>query len=299
MEHGRRGLRSLNPRIVVVSIFLLVFSIFYYFKLADYGGWLWRIMLIFTVDLSVMILLLALNKRQTMNAKNFRDHLWESNEYTKDDGLCIHLKIGKIQLAEKDLSRFLIFKGKKVYVLQIPFFNWAVKVNSEVLPFKLKAKLFKPSSKRNSGLKSSDIFKILTRDEKKKIMIPVLSEIFLVVAYYIVYSLFKENLVGKESLLPSLFNLVFYFTILAYAMVLYTQLTNLTLAFEPGIGLPKVEGEKYIYYTEGMVIELSSKDVKISYDEERSILITEIKSFRYARKLHKSLYLDFQEKIQR
>lgn len=298
MGNWRLVLRNLNPIIVVVSIFLFVFSICYYFVLEEYGGQLWRIMLLFMFYISAMIYLSALNKRQTVNGKNFRNHLWESNEYTKDKGLCIQLKIGKIELAEKELSRFLIFKVKKVYVLSIPFFKWAIKVNSEVIPFKLKGKLFKPSSKRSSGLKSSDVFKILTKDEKKKIMIPVLSEIFLVVTYQVVYSLFKENLVGKESVIPSLLNFVFYFIILFYAMLIFTQLTNMTIAFDPGIGLPRVEGEKFIYHTEGMVVELYAKDVKISYDEERSILITDISGFRYARKLHKSLYRAFQEKIQ-
>lgn len=295
MKYEKRVVKSFNQSLLVGSSIFLLYFIFSGYKIARYVSYVWLIMFILMILVALLNIHFKIRKIRLENLKSFYNHLWESNQYIEGKGLCINLKIGKIELQEDELSRFLVLKDKKGYVLSIPFFKWFIDLDSEDIPFQLKRKLFKRPIRRRSELKTREIFKILTQDEKKKVLHPILFEVGLVVVYYFIYSLMKSNIVGLDTSVTSLFNLILYFEVLYCIRRLFTELTNNEIFYQPGIGLPKVDGETYIYHTKGMVVKLSSENVKIRYDEKLGILFTDIGNFRYARKMHRLVYRDFKE----
>lgn len=290
---------------MVESITHMVFD--YYFILciavysssAEYGNPAWRVtLLLMAINLNLNVIF-TLRKMHLKKLGNFYDSLWVSNEFLEDKGLFIRLESGQIELRQNDLSKFVGFKDKNGYVFSIPFFDWFVEVNSDTIPFRLKPQLFRKRAKRGNEIKPRQIFKILTINQKKKILYPVLLELSLLVVYHILYIIFQDKLVIFDSLMGKILTLMIYIGILFYSKYLFKELTNNEISFLPGIGLPKVDGEVYVYHTEGMIVRLSSEHVNITYDEKLGILFTDIGSFRYARKVHKFAYKDFQKLIQK
>lgn len=284
MEDGRISQKVKKINLVVKTVVLLLYMIIIYLNLSYYGK-RYALMVASIVFLSTFISLIVFHNNDLTRIKRFQTELWKKNEYFCGDGLIITLKIGQVIIKEEHLSEFVESITRDYYIIKLPYFNWDVEVQKSLIPFKLKAGYRKNYWRTRERNKSPILVDFLNLEKKNQIhvILFILFQMLLVSIFHLCATRYNSLFVNGYHVTLVLIRLMMYLFIVYVICYVTKRIVKGFKYYKEGIGVPKVEGNYYRYSTLGntMVVNLSNRSVSMKYLKKRSLLITDIKGFRY------------------